>query len=152
MVSYLFQVVEESFYRGWGALLPASTSVHVLVVVVIVIVVVVVVIVVVVNVFVVVFVADSIVDMANESRFSHKTCSVIPQSTFSQCPFSALPNLIEPQTYLPSQFGNPCPQKVKFTSVKEWAHFQSSSHFNPIQNHPSIPPNSAKETIRVDDG
>ena len=48
MLSYLFQVVEESFCRGWGALLPTSTSVHVLVVVVIVIVVVVVVIVVVV--------------------------------------------------------------------------------------------------------
>ena len=52
MLSYLFQVVEESFYRGWGALLPASTSVHVLVVVVIVIVVVVVVIVVIVVVVV----------------------------------------------------------------------------------------------------
>ena len=52
MLSYLFQVVEESFHRGWGALLPASTSVHVLVVVVIVIVVVVVVIVVIVVVVV----------------------------------------------------------------------------------------------------
>ena len=52
MLLYLFQVVKESFHRGWGALPPASTSVHVLVVVVIVIVVVVVVIVVIVVVVV----------------------------------------------------------------------------------------------------
>ena len=48
MLSYLFQVVQESFHRGWGALLPASTSIHVLVVVVIVVVVVVVIVVIVV--------------------------------------------------------------------------------------------------------